>query len=396
MLRHEEHLAHCLLPLLSVFQLDEFVRDHPPALTAAQLAAQASAAGTVDKDEDDAGAVEQQPAGATSLDSLLRSPAASPVLLELLHTAQATMAAADVDIKAAALSALRSQLKPAIEAALDKLALVVQQQQQHTEQHTTKDEQRSEDQPPTAGGLRGRDSDAAHSSLLEDRTAHYFFKRLLAPNAQLNAAAAALRSSTALKQQQPIEAESSSPSASATQLAHHFAEQLLQTVRLSPAVLSAAAASNRGCFVLLALIDALDEVQQRELAQLCRQHNVHTAIDAAVQQYDEQQKGQPMAAATSRKRKRANRNAETSAATAAAPEAGSSGSSTSGTVMAGCRLLRAWIDSKQVAAASTKGKAPKETNRQPQEATLSTMRAAEPDGSTAAVSKRSRSAAKRR
>ena len=42
-LRHEEHLAHCLLPLLSVFQLDDYVRDNPPQLSPAQVAAQVDA-----------------------------------------------------------------------------------------------------------------------------------------------------------------------------------------------------------------------------------------------------------------------------------------------------------------------------------------------------------------
>ena len=144
-LRHEEHLAHCLLPLLSVFQLDEHMAHNPPALTAAQVAAQA-----VDDAERKGEEAEQQKAAPSlSLDTLLRSPSASPVLLEILHTAQAIAAAADSELKAPALIALRPHLQQAIDAALDRIGELAAAMQ-------PKSEQQDESISAEGGASRGR------------------------------------------------------------------------------------------------------------------------------------------------------------------------------------------------------------------------------------------------
>ena len=307
--------------------------------------------------EEDEGeeAVEQSAVATVSLDGLLRSPAASPVLLELLHVAQATMAAADGAVKAAALSALRPQLQPAIDAALDKLVDVAAQSTSPSSQQQPKQEEGEEDEEKESsevmegeskGGLPrvSASSPQSASSLFEDKTAHYFFKRLLAPNARPRAehSPGAVKQQQQPQQQQGDESGSSSlPSAAALHhLGRQFAERLLSTFRTSPAVLLSAASSNRGCFVLLALVDALDAAQQTELAQLCRQHKLHAHIDAALSRPQQQQQQHQPGAEPNKKRKRAQRKAAAAAATNTADRS-------SVAVMTGCRLLQAWIAGKQ-------------------------------------------------
>ena len=342
-LRHEEHLAHCLLPLMSIFQLDEYVRDNPPSLSPAQVAAQVMP--PADGDDE---ATEQAASAILSLDALLRSPAASSVLLEVLHTAQSTMAAADDDVKAAALSALKPQLQQAIDAALEKLV--------EAAAHSTNNN--DSEQPMQAakqeGGAEEDDAEGALpgaavsqspllSSLFEDKTAHYFFKRLLAHNAAKLAADGS--TSGAKRQLDDAASFTPTPASALQQLGQQFAQRLLQTFTASPAVLLAAADSNRGCFVLLALIDALDANQQTALAQLAKQHSLLTAIDAALsrQQHEqdtqkaEQPHGQQTGAGPTKKRKRTNRK----------PAAPADAGERSAAVTTGCKLLRGWIEVKQ-------------------------------------------------
>ena len=396
-LRHKEHLAHCLLPLLSVFQLDDFIRDNPAPLTASQLAAQAVAA---DRREEEA-AVEQA-GSSVSLDLLLRSPSASPVLLDLLHTAQATMQAEDGSVKATALSTLRPQLQHAVDAALDQLALVVQptSEQNHTKEVSGGDEHVMEGTPAVSGSSQSR------SSLLEDKTAHYFFKRLLTPLSQSSSS----RFHTRTKRPH-TDAESDKPtSADAALLGRHFAQRLLNAFHTSPALLSAAASSNRGCFVLLALIDAIDSTQQHQLAQLCKQHAVYSTVEAAIKQHDEQryeQQGQSVVAAGKRRRRASQCIVGGDAASVANASTDEGGSIAA---MTGCRLLQAWLDEEQTAISAAseeqKGSAKEVRVTAGQAdgpvAALRTrggravvVAASPPSGLTATVSKQSRQAAKR-
>ena len=222
-MRYQEHLAAVLLPLLSVFSLDSFVRDHPLPLSAARVAARA--AGVDDGDEADTA----QP---LSLDALVRSPSASLVLVELLHSAQAVCELPVEELRAPALVSVRSQLPAAIDAALRALAALVDD----------------------VGAARPEGS-----QLLQDRTAHYVFKRIL----------------TGAERK-------SQRDGSVSPLSRLLAALLLPSLEASPVLLSSISASNRGCFVLLALAHALDEEQQRRLRRSAQRAAIATALQRIV------------------------------------------------------------------------------------------------------------------
>ena len=250
-MRYDEHLSFILLPLLSVFTLDEHALLHPPALAPAVLAARAA-----DREEEEVTA-STGPLPPQSLDSLLRSPAASAVLVDILHTAQSVLQRPPDTLRSSALASQRSAIEDAIRIAIERL----------TQSVVLSDEQLTPAAPHHTAQAGATDKSITHSAsatpsaptsslpgslLLQDRTAHYAFKRLLLLP-------------TADKQSHHLASPAPAPTPPPSLLSRSLASSLLSTLQASSSLLRSTCTSNRGCFVLLALAAALEQQQQRTL-----------------------------------------------------------------------------------------------------------------------------------